>query len=106
MKRILFGGLLFITLITTGISCCAGGKEPTAFTLQYWTVHTEREDIKTGLDAFLARYPYIKVEVRQFQPDEYEDRLIDAWAHGEGPDIFSIPNSHLIKFQSLITPLP
>jgi ABC-type glycerol-3-phosphate transport system substrate-binding protein len=74
--------------------------------LQYWTVYTEEENIKAVVDAYTATHPYISFEVKQFQPDEYESQLIQAWAEGRGPDIFSLPNSHIGAFQELIAPLP
>lgn len=107
MKRSLFGiALLWVGLITSGAVCRSSGKQPAAITLKYWTVYTQEEDIKPVIDAFQQQYPYISFAVRQFQPDEYENKLIQGWAEGNGPDIFSLPNSHLGAFTDLIEPLP
>lgn len=107
MKRSLFGMVLLgLGLITTGAVCRSSGKQPDPITLNYWTVYTEQETIKPVIEAFQKKYPYISFEVRQFQQDEYEDKLIQGWAEGNGPDIFSLPNSHIGAFTDLIEPLP
>lgn len=107
MKRSLLGvTLLLIGLTASGAVCRSSGKQPKPMTLTYWTVFTEEETIKPVIESFQKKYPYISFEVRQFQIDEYEDKLIEGWAEGHGPDIFSLPNSHLGAFVDLIEPLP
>lgn len=107
MKRSIFGiSLLLIALITSGAVCKSRTEIPDTVTLKYWTVFNDEEALKTALAQFQLTYPYIQVEVKQLQPDEYEDALVQAWAQGEGPDIFSIKNSHLAKFTDLIQPMP
>lgn len=97
---------LLLVLSLMGASCNGGSKIPEGFTLKYWTVQTNQNDIEDVVTAFQAKYPYVGVEVRKFTSDEYEDKLIEAWSHNEGPDIFSIPNNHLGKFKTYIEPLP
>ena len=107
MYRSLFGLMcLLIVIVTSGTLCSNSGKVPDPITLQYWTVFTDQEDINSVIDAFKTTYPYISIEVRQLVLEEYEHKLIEAWAQGEGPDIFSVPNSHLGAFKDLIEPLP
>lgn len=107
MKRSLLLFSLMLAIITTsGAVCRKSGKQPDPITLSYWTVFTEEEDIKSLIEAFQTNYPYIDIEVRQFQLDEYEEKLIEGWAEGQGPDIFSLENSHVGAFTELIEPLP
>lgn len=97
---------LLLVVITSGAVCRGNVASPASFTMKYWTVYTTQDDITGAITAYNAVYPYAKIELRQFQPDEYEDKLIEAWAKNEGPDIFSLPNSHIGKFHDLIRPLP
>lgn len=79
---------------------------PKAITLTYWGVFDEPEDIQAYIDAFILEYPYVSIEFRNFSLDEYEDALITAWAKGEGPDMYSIPNYWLGKYVQYSSPLP
>lgn len=107
MKRSIVGfTLLCVGLVTSGAICRNTGKQPDAFTLTYWTVFTDAEHTTAVVDAFQAKYPYIDLEVKTFRLEEYEDKLIEGWAEGDGPDIFSLPNSHLGAFTDLIAPIP
>src|SRR3990167_1702401 len=107
MKRSIIGlTLLCVGLVTSGAICRGAGKQPDAFTLQYWTVFTDAEHTSAVVDAFQAKYPYIDIEVTTYRLEEYEDKLIEGWAEGNGPDIFSLPNSHIGAFTDLITPIP
>lgn len=105
MKR--FGlALICLALLTSGAICRNSGTQPTAYSLTYWTVYTDTADIQPVIDAFQLKYPYISIEMKSFRQDEYEDKLIEAWAQGQGPDIFSLPNSHIGAFETLISPIP
>src|SRR3989338_1807882 len=107
MKRSLIGlTLICAVLLTSGAICRNSGQQPDAFTLTYWTVYTDSANITAVVDAFQAKYPYIDIEVKTFRLEEYEDKLIEGWAEGDGPDIFSLPNSHIGAFTDLILPIP
>ncbi|MEK7540029.1 MAG: extracellular solute-binding protein [Patescibacteria group bacterium] len=79
---------------------------PKAVTLTYWRVFDEQEDIQSYIDAYQTEFPYVKIGVRNFTLDEYEEALISAWAKGEGPDMYSIPNYWLGKYVQYSAPLP
>lgn len=107
MKRSLLGIFLLLTLLaTSGAICKSRDTQPDPVTLKYWTVFTDSEELEAAIAQFTLTHPYISVEITQLRPDEYEDKLIDAWLKNEGPDIFSIPNSHLGSVKDLILPLP
>ncbi len=95
-----------IGLTLTGASCGNSSKVPESLELQYWTIETEQADIDPVLTGFQKTHPYVEIEVRKFTLEEYENKLIEAWSHNEGPDLFSIPNHHLGKFKTYIKPLP
>lgn len=98
--------LLGIVLVTSGAVCKNTGKPPKSVTLNYWTVANNNEDLKPLIEAYNARYPHVTINVKKVSAAEYENKLIKAWAQGEGPDIFSVENSHLGQFKDLIAPLP
>ncbi len=98
--------LICLALLTSGAICRNSGEQPAAFTLSYWTVYTSTDEIQPVLAAFQAKYPYVSIETKTFRQEEYEDKLIEAWAQGKGPDIFSLPNSHVGAFKKLIAPIP
>lgn len=107
MKRSLIGIFMLLTLVaTSGAICKSREKQPDSVTIKYWTVFADPEELNASIAQFTATHPYIHVEVSQFNADEYEDKLIQGWLTGEGPDIFSIPNSHLGAFKDLILPMP
>lgn len=107
MQKRWFGiSLLAIFLITSGAVCKNQGDPPQSVTLNYWTVFNDQEDLKPLIAAYNAVYPQVKINVRRLTPEEYEDKLIESWAEGIGPDIFSVQNSHVGKFQDFIEPMP
>jgi len=107
MKRSLWAvSLLLLTITVSGAICRNSGTPPKSFTLNYWTVDSSPEVIKPVIDAFALKYPYITIEVKKVSANDYESNLIQAWAQGTGPDIFSLPNKQVGAFTDLISPLP
>jgi ABC-type glycerol-3-phosphate transport system substrate-binding protein len=74
--------------------------------LEYWTVWNEPDDFNELILGYREQHPNVRITVRKMTLDEYENRLLQAWARDEGPDIFSLPNTAVGKHQDLITPLP
>jgi multiple sugar transport system substrate-binding protein len=58
------------------------------------------------IEAYQQIHPNISVNYRKVRYEEYERLLLDAWAEGRGPDIFSINNTWVPKYQSKIAPMP
>lgn len=98
------GGLVAGILLFRGPSNTVA--TPRAVTLTYWRVFDEQEDIQSYIDAFQTEFPYVTIQVRNFTLEEYEEALISAWAKGEGPDMYSIPNYWLGKYVQYSSPLP
>lgn len=97
--------------VLTGQSC--GGPaanerlgNPTPITLNYWTVFNESADYTQAIAAYQAVYPQVTVVVKTLRQDEYENALVNALAEDRGPDIFSIPNTAVRKFQAKLLPMP
>ncbi|MBU0731718.1 extracellular solute-binding protein [Patescibacteria group bacterium] len=107
-KYAIFSGLLGIlaVLVFTGQLCSQSEPIPKAFTLEFWGVFDEEDYFQAQIAAFKANYPYVTIEYKKFRQEEYEQALFDAWAKGEGPDIFAVPNSYMGKYKEFIEPMP
>jgi multiple sugar transport system substrate-binding protein len=102
--------LLALTLMLVGAGC--GGPSTaqilasTPVTLTIWRVFDDDETFTDLLSNYRAIHPNVSFEYRELRFDEYEDELIRAFAEGEGPDIFSVHNTWIGAYESLISPMP
>ncbi|MDD5534227.1 MAG: extracellular solute-binding protein [Patescibacteria group bacterium] len=104
--------VIFLTavfLITTGFGC-AGTPKKLAEKIQpinlvYWRTTDDQGAFDSIINGFHAKYPHVSITYRLIRPEEYEQTLLEAWAEDKGPDIFSIPNTWLRKYQTKISPL-
>ncbi len=98
--------------MTTGLSCkLIPAKAPPAsltnkIELSYWGVWDNSDDLAPLINDFKALHPNINITYKKFRYQEYEQKLLEAWAEDRGPDIYSIPATWLKKYQSRITPMP
>lgn len=101
----LAGVLLIFALLTTG--CGLKPTEPLKnITLKYWRVWDDNDAFDALIKAYDASHPNIKIEYKKFRYNEYENELLNAFAEDRGPDIFSIHNTWVKKYQTKIQPLP
>ncbi|MDO8592915.1 MAG: extracellular solute-binding protein [bacterium] len=109
-KRVIILFLLFIFLLTTGFGCkLVDQKTQDAMkpiNLNYWGVWNSQDDFTDILNAYKKLHPYITINYRKLRYDEYEKEIINALAEDRGPDIFSINNTWIKKYQTKITPMP
>lgn len=102
--------LIGVMLATTGLGCkgpsAAEQQASKPVTLTYWRVWDSPEDLQPAIDAYRALHPNVKIEVRNFRFEEYEQKLLDALAEDRGPDLFSVHNTWVNKYLSKITPAP
>lgn len=102
--------LLFTLLITTGQGC--GGPTTAELeadkpvTLTVWRVFDEGDTMRGIFNAYQALHSNVSFEYRQLRIDEYRDELLRAFAQGTGPDIFSMHNTWIPEYESLMEPLP
>lgn len=104
-------GLLLSMLVTAGAACgsttaAVPATKTQPITLQYWGVFTDSDQTDILIKAFVAKHPNITVEYRKFRPEEYEQKLIEAFAQDKGPDIFAMQNTWLKKYKIFLTPMP
>lgn len=97
---------IFITGSSCKISNKATQEAAKAITLNYWRVFDGEDSFKEIIEAYKARHPHVTINYRLLRYDEYEKEILNALAEDRGPDIFSINNSWIRKYESKITPLP
>ena len=111
-KIIIFFTLIITVFFMTG--CGLSGVDSSTkryirpVTLNYWRVWDGRDDFAEIIDAYTRAHPFVKINYRKLRYEEYERELIEAFATDRGPDIFSIHNTWIKKYQQkgLITPMP
>lgn len=110
-KRI--GALIILTLFlsTAGLSCTLlGPSEDEALfkpvTLEYWRVFDTSDTLDEISGAYSKLHRNVTINYRTFRFEEYEQALLDAFAEDRGPDIFSIPNSWVSRYDTKILPMP
>lgn len=93
-------GLVLATagLTAVALAGCSGGTganpsadpaepgEPITLTLSGWSFETTPE-FQTIADGYMEKYPDVKVELKEYDPTEYNTLLTTDLAAGSGPDI-------------------
>lgn len=102
---------MIVMLLATGCGLKQGNiravkelKEP--ITLKYWRVFDGEDSFKEIIAAYHQLHPNVNIEYRKIRYEEYEKVLLEAWAEDRGPDIFSIHNTWMEKYQNKIEPMP
>jgi len=111
MKRRIFILLLFFILIlTSGFGCALVDKKTQAaikpITLTYWRVWDGPDAFEEIINKYKQLHPFVTIEYRKLRYNEYEKELLEAMAEDKGPDIFSIHNTWIKKYQTKIAPMP
>ena len=101
---------IFALLTLIGAGC--GGPSTaeklarTPAKLKIWRVFDDSTTMYNIMQAYRSIHPNVSIDYRELRYDEYEDELIRAFAEGNGPDIFSINNTWIGEYKSLIKPMP
>lgn len=102
--------LLIAFVFISGAACKITNKtvqEATKpITLTYWRVFDGEDNFKEIIDAYKTAHPHITINYRLLRYDEYESEILNALAEDRGPDIFSIHNTWMKKYQTKLAPLP
>lgn len=106
--KLFFLILLIVFLPGFGLRCTPDKVKQLMqpITLTYWRVWDGPDAFQEIIAAYNKLHPFITIEYKKLRYDEYEDELIDALAEDRGPDIFSIHNTWLKKYESKIAPMP
>lgn len=110
LKKIAILSLLAASLMTAGFGCKITDPKTQAamkpITLVYWRVFDDQDAFQDIINKYKALHPFITIEYHKLRYEEYEAALLNAMAEDRGPDIFSIQNTWLKKYQSKLVPLP
>lgn len=108
-QKIIIGavGLLAVVILLMYFRIIPGFQKRTEnVSLTIWLPNTENINaLEPILDSYESSHSGIRLDYEQISADEYEDRLIDALAAGEGPDIFTVPADSLKSYLNKITPV-
>ncbi|PKM87235.1 hypothetical protein CVU83_03230 [Candidatus Falkowbacteria bacterium HGW-Falkowbacteria-2] len=109
-KKILALFLLGIFVLTAGFGCKTVDKKTQAamqpISLTYWRVFDGPDTLAPIIDAYKVIHPNISITYRKLRYEEYETELLNALAEDRGPDILSIHNTWMPKYQNKLTPMP
>ncbi len=109
-KKITILSLLMVFVLTSGFGCKLADKKTQnamqPITITYWRVFDGPDAFQEVIDKYTAIHPFITIEYRKLRYDEYEEELINALAEDRGPDIFSIHNTWVRKYQSKLVSMP
>ncbi len=109
IKKFLPLGILFCSLLLIGQGCFGGGgsaAQSDPVTISYWRVFDGEDAFRDIISAYEAQHPNVNIDYRKLRFDEYEDELIRALAEDRGPDIFSVQNTKINEFSTLIDSMP
>jgi len=109
-KKVTILFLLMIFILSSGFGCKTTDKATQAalkpITLTYWRVFDGPDAFEEIINKYKAIHPNITINYKKLRLDEYESELLNALAEDRGPDIFSIHNTWLEKYQTKLSPMP
>lgn len=109
-KKILAVFLAISFVFISGAGCKITNKsvEEAAkpITLNYWRVFDGEDDFTEIITAYKSMYPHVTINYRLLRYEEYENEILNALAEDRGPDIFSIHNTWVKKYQNKLAPMP
>lgn len=75
--------------------------------LTYYKLFDDSDVIEPLIQDYQSLFPNVKIKYRQFTDDEeYYNIILNELAEGEGPDIFSVPNTWFVKNYKKVSPAP
>ena len=96
--------LIFSFLLTSGFGCKGADKATQEamkpVTLNYWRVWDGPDAFSEIIAKYKQSHPYININYRKLRYGEYEQALLEAMAEDKGPDILSLHNTWIKKYQS------
>ncbi len=96
----------FIVLRPKGLSKEELEQAKKPITLTYWRVFDGDDAIRGIISAYQKKHPNVAIQYRRLRFEEYETELVNALAEDRGPDIFSIHNTWIGKYEPKIEPAP
>lgn len=115
IKRVLLIKLSILALLAflvLGGGLCKKPSDPKALQLAqptnlvYWRVWDDQSSFDQMIQAYQKLHSNVTITYRRLRYEEYEQEILKALAEDRAPDIVSIHNTWLEKYQELISPLP
>ena len=113
-QKILFGFLavivIFILLVILGVipglkKNSPGGSSTAEIELEFWGIDKENA-FSSLISDYQASNPGVAINYVQVDPDDYEEKLIDALASRRGPDVLMIKHNWIPKHFEKLYPMP
>ena len=105
LRSLILLTLLTLSLPTLGLACKSQVQAPPV-KLTYWRVFDGPDTMADIISDYRRVHSNVTIEYRKMQYEDYEQQIINALAEDRGPDIFSIHNTWIGKYQPKIVPLP
>lgn len=108
-QRVIFLASIAFIMIGIFVAVVFGMKEPKPtqkINLEFWSVYDDEEYFSDLIGEYTRSYPNVTIKYVKKSFEDYEKDLVDAFAAGKGPDIWSMHNTWLPKHQDKISPLP
>ncbi len=98
---------IVISLAFLSAGCGPGGQPPPQqVVLNVWDPFETTENLQQMFSDYQQKNPNVQIVYTKKDIGTYESDLLNALASGTGPDVFSINNSWLPKYQDKLAPAP
>ncbi len=81
-------------------------REPEEVTLTWWGLWEDGSLVEPLISEYQAANPKVKINYVNQSKQDYRERLTNALAKGQGPDIFRLHNTWVPMFTAELSPLP
>lgn len=81
-------------------------KTVTPVTLTIWGTEDPQTAFTEPILLYQQTRPYATITYQQKSAEGYYDQLLSAWAQGNGPDLFFVPNTWVGQMTQYATPMP
>lgn len=112
-KYIIIGGALLLLIVVAAVlffipsgGTPSGNNSGGQVTLTWWKTFEESSNLQELITEYQATHKNVTVNFVKKNAADYEQELLNAFASGTGPDIFSIHNDWLPKQADKISPMP
>jgi len=100
------GAVLFTSGCTSATSTAGAKDAYKPVTLTVWRAWDDADAFSQLIADYRKLHPNVSIEYRKFRFEEYEKALLQALAEDRGPDIFSLHNTWMRKYEPLLIDLP
>lgn len=102
--------LIFTFVLTSGFGCKGVDKKTQdamkPIVLEYWRVWDGPDAFDDIIASYSKLHPYVSINIKKMRYSEFEQNLLEALAEDKAPDIISLHNTWVKKYQTKISPMP